>query len=673
MGAVYYKDFDYKSLSYIKSLKKRGYSNDTFCPCYIMADTETSKKSNGTHDNHVCAFSVAIRYKGNNKACLFGYDPIEFIECISKILDTMQGHYKYVYFHNLAFDYQFLRKFLYKAFGIPKRQLNTKSHYPIYIEFTNGLVLRDSLVLAQRKLEKWSNDLDVEHKKAVGKWQYEKIRNQHENEFTEDEILYISNDVLAGVECLEATAKMLHKNVASMPWTATGIPRDEITKLSKSHNGHEDFLRVAPSYELYIMLEKVFHGGYTHGNRYYYQRLVNDTEVVCYDFASSYPFILTCYKMPISPFYKTFDRSIDMILKRKDKYAFCFNLIMVKPRLKDYYHTVMPVLQLSKCDKVINPILDNGRILEADYVSINITEQDLEIIEKQYTYDKHICTNVWYSHKGYLPRYFTDYIYNLFIDKTMLKGKDKILYQIQKAKLNSIYGMTATKNLRSEIVEDYETGEYNYEHKTTEEDYKRFINRKKSFMPYFWGVWCTAYALNNLFKLSECIDYDNGGVWLYSDTDSIYATHWNEDKVKAYNEDCIAKLKANGYGPVNFEGKDYYLGVATVDGRYKEFKYTGAKRYCKRDLDGKLTITVAGVPKAGVASLEDDINNFKPGLCFDGLTSGKLQHEYIYVDEIYEDEQGNITGDSINLSPCDYILDSEVPFDLYDTLPGYYE
>ena len=56
-GAIYYKDFEYKRLHKIRYNKKRGYSNETFNPCFIMADTETSKKRDGTKDNHVCAFS----------------------------------------------------------------------------------------------------------------------------------------------------------------------------------------------------------------------------------------------------------------------------------------------------------------------------------------------------------------------------------------------------------------------------------------------------------------------------------------------------------------------------------------------------------------------------------------------------------------------------------------
>lgn len=672
MSATYYKDFDFKSLHIFTSLKKRGFSNDTFSPLFIMCDTETSKKDNGTTHNHICAFSIALRYKGNNIACLFGYDPEEFIECITKIIDNLSGKYIYVYFHNLAYDIQFLRKFLYKYFGYPKRELNTKTHYPIYIEFANGLVLRDSLILSQRKLEKWAKDLNVEHQKAIGKWNYEKIRNQHENIFTDDELLYISNDVLAGVECLEATAKMLHKNVASLPWTATGIPREEITKISKHYNAHNDFLRIAPSYELYLMLEQVFHGGYTHGNRYYYNTLITDL-VECYDFSSSYPFCLLSEKFPMSPFYKTTNKTLDKIIKMSDKYAFVFKLILINPTLKDYRKTVMPVLQLSKCTKIINPIIDNGRILEASYVEILLNEIDASIIQEQYNYELHLCVNVYYSHKDYLPRYFTDYIFSLYEDKCKLKGKDDILYQIQKAKLNSIYGMCATKCIRNEIIEDYETGEYKIEHKYNEENYKKYINKKKSFMPYFWGVYTTSFALKNLMELGKCIDYDKGGIWCYSDTDSIYAVGMNKEKVKEYNQKCIEKLKANNYNGVTVEGITYYLGVAEHEGSYKEFKFTGAKRYCKRDINGKLSITVAGVPKSGVKCLNDDINNFVPGICFDGITTGKLQHEYNYVNEIYIDEKGNITGDSINLNPCDYILDSESLFDFTEYDYGYYD
>ena len=66
---------------------------------------------------------------------------------------------------------------------------------------------------------------------------------------------------------------------------------------------------------------------------------------------------------------------------------------------------------------------------------------------------------------------------------------------------------------------------------------------------------------------------------------------------------------------------------------------------------------MAGVPKEGVKSLKDDINNFKPDTVFKGEDSGKKAHYYFYSKDIHIDEDGNEIGDSIDLQPCDYVLD----------------
>ena len=101
----------------------------------------------------------------------------------------------------------------------------------------------------------------------------------------------------------------------------------------------------------------------------------------------------------------------------------------------------------------------------------------------------------------------------------------------------------------------------------------------------------------------------------------------------------------------------YYLGIAEDDGDYIEFKALHSKCYCKRSREtGELSITVAGVPKKGAASLHNNIEEFHTGKLFPGKASGKLQHKYIYTDTIWIDDFGNKTGDSIDLSPCDYII-----------------
>ena len=134
----------------------------------------------------------------------------------------------------------------------------------------------------------------------------------------------------------------------------------------------------------------------------------------------------------------------------------------------------------------------------------------------------------------------------------------------------------------------------------------------------------------------------------------------------------MRKLEANGYTSVECDGEIYTPGVAEFDGAYSEFVTLGAKRYCfrysfdsrnKKKNWGKLKITVAGVPKNGVDCLEDDINNFKSGFIFHGEDTGKLTHHYIIENGIVN-ENGNERGDSIDLTPCDYLLSSIYVVDL---------
>lgn len=673
---MYWQEFDMSVLELIRCYKRAGRKNNkTVNDVIIAADTETSKKPylskfrieqwDGTfvekevQDNHVCAWTISIRAFDRNIVTLYGAKPSEFCACLDQIHKTMKGEQTLVYFHNYAYDYVFLRQFMFIFWGKPTKQLNTKPHYCINMEFKNGLIIRDSLILAQRSLGKWAEDLDVDHKKAVGKWDYNKIRNQADIfTLSDDELLYIENDTLALCECLEATMKELHKKVYSLPYTATGIPREAVRKIAKNNRGRDRFLRSALTYEQYVVMTQVYHGGYTHSNRH----LVDTTIlglIKAYDFASSYPFVMLSEMYPCEAFIPYKDVSMDYICSKADNYAFTFKLIMIRPRLKND-SIGNPSLQFSKAINSINAVTDNGRVLCADYIEIYLNEMDLKVIYEQYDCDSHICTDVEIAKKDYLPRWFTDYIYDCFVQKTKLKGGDPVAYSLAKSKVNSLYGMTAQKSIRSNIIEDYETGEYEVEEADPREEYEKYLNNHNSILNYQWGVWVTSYAFYNLFQMAKC-----AGTFIYSDTDSVYGMDWDEEGIEAYNNLCKEKLLKNGYGPVEHNGREYWLGICEVDGIYSEFRVMGAKRYCCRDAKtGKLKITVAGVPKKeGVKCLNDDINNFTKGLVFPGTVTGKLLHTYNFVKEIYWDEAMNECGDSINLSPCDYVLDGIMQYD----------
>lgn len=651
-----WNEFNYSILANVMYSARRGRgTNQTVNEAIIMCDTETSKKVNSP-DNHIVAWTMSIRWNHINIVTLYGNKPSEFIQAITKVNDNLCGYETYYYWHNLAYDWQFIRKFMFKAFGLPAEQLNTKPHYPIAIKWNNGITFKDSLILAQRSLDKWAKDMQVCHQKAIGKWDYDKLRNQDE-EFTADELEYIEHDTLAGVECIDALLQAIGKqNLYSIPFTATGIPRADIRAIGSKNKARDRFKRMAMDYADYCIAEMVFHGGFTHANRYLIDVLIDEL-VEAFDFSSSYPYVVLSERYPIERFSKLSDKPIQYILDNAEDYAFMFKLILVHPVLKDL-HEPMPVLQFSKCIKSINAILDNGRVLEADYIEIYITEIDLQVINSMYNYEKHICTDIRVATKGYLPRWFTDYIYQLYSDKCTLKGKDKVQYAIAKAKLNAAsFGMMVQHSISDDIKEVYDTGDYVLAHNDPEEMYQKYLEKRSSILLYQQGIWITAYALRNLFQLGRCCD-----TWVYSDTDSCYGIGWHKEEVEAYNNQCKQKLLANSYAAVEYEGREYWPGIAEHDPEadtYTEFKVLGAKRYCGRcKADNDLHITVAGVPKRGASCLNNDINNFTRGFIFPGSATGKLTHYYNYVDDIYIDDNGNETGDSIDLQPCDYLLDA---------------
>ena len=102
--------------------------------------------------------------------------------------------------------------------------------------------------------------------------------------------------------------------------------------------------------------------------------------IKAYDFTSSYPYCLLAFKYPMEKFSRiTSNLKILDILNTMDDYAYVFKFECIGAELKDL-HEAMPYFQFSKCTKINNEILDNGRILQCDYAEIYITEQDLYIL-----------------------------------------------------------------------------------------------------------------------------------------------------------------------------------------------------------------------------------------------------------------------------------------------------
>lgn len=630
----------------------------------ITADTETSKQSLSGEpmENYVVAWSVCVfNYVKGFKLVYYGNRPTSLVSFITKLRNDIEADI-ILYWHNMNYDYTFIRLFAFEAWGFPEDQLAVKPHKPLVIKWREkGIIFKDSLILAQRSLAKWANDLNAEHKKAVGSWDYDRIRTQNEV-FTEDELLYISNDVLAQAECINIMRENLGIDaISNMPLTSTSIIRNEARKRSRGNirearnKWYTKYREIAPDYPVYIMLERAYHGGYTHANRYCIGDLFSG--VTGYDFASSYPYTMLSEKFPMDKFSFFPDATPEKILKIKDDFACVFDLLIFDFELKPGIE--MPYLQRSKITKWSDDyVMDNGRVISGTIAQITYTEIDLELFVKTYDFRMIAIKNCYMSGKGYLPVWLRTYIYELFKEKTLKKGGDPVAYSLAKSRLNGVYGMCVEKNIRTEFIENYMTGEYEAKLPDDPEEalLKRY-NSKNAFLPYQWGVWVCSYAVKNLFELGKCCD-----LWLYSDTDSVKGIGWDNAAVEAYNNKCKEKLMQAGiFEPVYHNGKEYWLGIAEFDGFYDEFITLGSKRYVVRE-DGKLKITVAGVPKQGVNSLKDDITNFHEGFIFSGHISGKKQLTYFLGSSIIEKDSIEY-GDSIDLSECDYLLSTTEKYD----------
>jgi len=669
----HYDRFDYttiengpKSTKYCGKYKNGNDKFVTYSEYIITVDSETSKSKNKDEKaNHVCLWTLTIATMDDTICTLWGRKPSELVNCLALIRRHVSGQKVLMYIHNLPYDYVFFRKFLYERFGLPERQLNVKPLYPVSIEFNNGLILRDSLAIAQRKLEKWAIDLDVEHKKAVGKWNYTAYRNVN-YEYSEDELEYAEFDTRALAECIRATAKGIGVKMKDMPYTCTGIVRREVQKIGSKNHAHETFFQEAPTFEIYKQLERCYSGGYTHAHRDAIDIL--QFNVTCQDFASSYPFVMMTGRIPVGKFVAVKDCNIERIIRMSYEYGYIFDFVARDIELKNT-NEPMPAIQYARCEYGINMDVDNGRVIKADMVKVPMTEQDLLTINEQYDIKGFaIAINVKRCKKDYLPKWLRDYVWTLWEAKCALKNGDPVLYALAKSKLNSCYGMCVEKWTKFNIVEDYEEGCYKFDKDIKEEDiFAKHIENKKSVLQYQWGIWISAIARRNLFVLGKCINPNEDGFipWLYSDTDSIYSNNWNEVKLKEYNDRAKQALIDAGYGAVEVNNKEFWLGVATFDGFYPEFKTLGCKKYACITEDGHVKITVAGVNKKGGAKfLEragklckcDPLNFFKPGLVFKGKTTGKNGHSYVFRHDIIIDEDGNEIGDSIDLVPCDYNL-----------------
>lgn len=486
-----------------------------------------------------------------------------------------------IWVHNLAYEFQFLS-------GIYAFQ-NDECFFrdirkPIYCKMFNCLEFRCSYIQTNMSLSHLTKQLGVKAKLSGQKYDYSKIRFPW-TPLTDYELEYCATDVQSLVECMRIKMENDGDNLQTIPLTSTGYVRRDCKQALKPL--YLDIKELLPNEKQYRLLRKAFRGGNTHANRKYSGKILDN--VYSYDMSSCYPAQQLTKKFPMSPFRWIDDRlTFDRIKRFIDLGYAVVGLYQFKGlRLKKMVS--IPYISLARTE-AYGFQLDNGRVLEADYIEMALTEIDLKIVLKQYTFDEIQVQTAMVAQKHYLPEEYRNVIIKYYENKTKLKGvtdpEQIYLYQKSKEKLNGIYGMSAQDPIHAEIL--YNGGDYARSDYTTG-DADKVLSKAK--FPYQWGVYTTAYARA---ALQEAIDAA-GAAMVYCDTDSVKTL--GRVDLSYINRKRQAAAETSKAFADDQKGNRHYMGVFELDGVYDRFITCGAKRYAY-ETDGHMSITVSGVSKA---------------------------------------------------------------------------
>ena len=400
--------------------------------------------------------------------------------------------------------------------------------------------------------------------------------------------------------------------------------------------------------------------GYTHANWIYVDEILKNIE--SWDFTSSYPYILVSHQFPSTEFQKCMIKDRKQMLSR-----FAYILVVEFKNIKCKYYNNF--ISQSKCREIKKGKYDNGRVMEAESLTITLTDVDFYFLLDTYKYDSYEIKESYYSVYDYLPKQFIEFVLEKYVNKTAYKNVEgmEVEYAKEKNKFNALYGMSVTNMIRDEVIYDNELDWSERELENTEIIAKLNEEKKKAFLSFSYGVWVTAYARSNLLK--NVIQLDEQVV--YCDTDSMKLKKgYDKTVIEKYNKFVIQKLKHvsklldipyEKFSPKDSKGERHILGVFDNDGKYDEFITQGAKKYAytkwidkekiKEDTNVQeikgnkakiLEITVAGVPKSGALGLKN-LSEFKDNFVFDFKYTNKNLLMYCENQESCNiiDYQGN--------------------------------
>ena len=600
---------------------------------------------------------------------------LELLAILKKQLKLSEKRILLCYVHNLAYEFQFMRKYFtwLNVFSLSERK-------PIKALTDMGIEFRCSYVLSGLSLATTAKNL-VSHnlKKLYGDLDYSLIRHS-ETPLTKEELKYCEYDVLIVLAYINEQIAEYGDNITAIPLTNTGRVRQYVKKNcfsgNKSKGKHSRYSELMQELTIteqeYRLLKMAFQGGFTHAN---YLRVGDTIENVhSIDFTSSYPAVMLSEKFPMSKAKHYENVSCATMAKNFKKKNYCYICLVKITGLDSIYNEMY--LSEHKCYHAKGIRANNGRVESADELYTAITNVDYQILRKVYTWDSIEFIDVYEYFLDYLPLPIIKSIIELYQKKTELKGVagSEQEYLKSKGMLNSVYGMCVTDIVRDDILyeDEWSTAKADFAEKV-----KQYNESKNRFLFFPWGIFVTAYSRRNLWTgiLSMQDDY------IYSDTDSIKFTNYNNHTwyIEKYNKMVTDKIKRmcahynipySDVTPKTIKGVEKPIGVWDYEGMYSKFKTLGAKRYMYVE-DSKLHITVAGLSKqngadylleASGGDLDKVFESFNNNLYIPPSNTGKSTHTYIddELEMLVTDYTGKpyhvITPSGVHLGECEFTL-----------------
>lgn len=648
---------------------------------------------------------------GCNDTVYYGRE-FKDVALMLKAISDVNIH-KFVYVFNLSYEMQFLIDVIEDNNWTITNMCARDVRKPIQFTIKElNITFRCAYMLTNLSLEKAAAKY-TDVAKAVGELDYN-IPYSPLSDIPPKALHYCEMDIITLYKIIENFRdKQGYNHIVSIPLTETGAVRRSLREYVDYYY-LKNMWRLVPEEHMYCTLMLAFQGGLTHGNAINTNiifavdlkgdDIFNCSGIWSFDFTSSYPYVMCCFKFPSEPFFSISKNEIE---RYKDKYCFIMDITLKNIRAVKHNH----YLSFSKLTDVdhgsegdYKRILDNGRVVQLKSCRCVVTNYDLECIKL--CYDCEITYNhIWVSYAKRLDKRVISFILDRYNVKTELKhiSEDDERYDYYrkcKSEINSCYGMAVTNALKSGVEWSINQGWFGHGFDDIVIDKQgnkvRFIDKKlgemkKSYSTLFFyatGVFVTSIARWNLYRCICGIQGDDGKTLdndvIYYDTDSIKGINDRVySVVKKYNNEVFNRIDEaasdlgidkNKFMPADVNGVRHPLGVfddETKNGLHTEFITMGAKKYCYRDYKGVLHMTVSGVRKAAVSGLNDDIRNFKKGLVFDYKTADKLIHYYDDNQQQFDyvDVSGNVYHStqrhSIILQPTTYTLGITPDFESY--------